>query len=214
MRKLSIVLAAIFALSLTQVQAQWRDKLIPHFGFMLEYPQGVLAGTESGVGLPSYYSFQLGAYMALAQKNDIVSVGPQANLQLGGNFIPIRNRVRFAYHFQLPVYAMVRVGANSTTYNQQAIGLAVGVGGSYNALSYYSNFGSTIGNVRLNYFNPAAVVEVHINTRGQQMVLRGHASLLRNSGVIPQRRDINGNQLQPGSALDMGYIGFGIVSSL
>lgn len=214
MRKISFALTILIAFGFSTLQAQISDKIVPHMGFMLEYPQGVVSGTESGVSLPSYYSFNLGAYMALAQKNDIISVGPQASLQLGGNLIPLTNRLRFAYHFQVPVYAMVRVGANSTPYNQQAVGLAVGLGGSFNALSYYANLGSTVGNIRMNYFNPAAVVEVHISTRGQELILRGHTSLLRNVGVVPQRRDLNGNALQSGSPLDLGYIGFGVVSSL
>ena len=142
MRKISFALTILIAFGFSALQAQISDKIVPHMGFMLEYPQGVVSGTESGVSLPSYYSFNLGAYMALAQKNDIISVGPQTSLQLGGNLIPLTNRLRFAYHFQVPVYAMVRVGANSTPYNQQAVGLAVGLGGSFNALSYYANLGS------------------------------------------------------------------------
>ncbi len=217
MRKISFALTILIAFGFSALQAQISDKIVPHMGFMLEYPQAYVPGTNDASGsLPSYYSFNIGAYMALAQKNDIISVGPQANLQLGGNFIPLNNRLRFAYHFQVPVYAMVRVGANSTPYNQQAVGLAVGLGGSFNALSYYDRLtGGIIGNSRINYFNPAAVVEIHISTRGQELILRGHTSLLRDVGVFPQHRDLNGDLLpvQPG-AQDLGYIGIGVVSSL
>ncbi len=215
MRKISILLGLLFLLGHTSLQAQIqiKDKLLPHFGFMLEYPQAFLPNSDDGVDLPSFYNFNFGTYVSLAQKKDIISVGPMAELQLGGNLLRL-DRLRFAYSMQVPVYAMVRLGAKSTIYNQQAVGLSVGVGGSFNRLSYFTAAGSTVENIRVNYVNPAAVVEVHINTRSTAMTLRAHASLARSPQANFKRFDLNGNPRQAGSPLQVGYVGLGIVTSL
>ncbi len=70
----------------------------------------------------SYANFYFGAYYALFHKNDIVSLGIDAGIQ------PWLSFQDWSYQIQVPAYLVGRIGAGSTTYNQQKIGLGLGVG--------------------------------------------------------------------------------------
>jgi len=200
--------------SLGNLSAQISDKLIPHFGFMYEYNTASYTtsnGEERREFLRNYYVINVGAYYLLTQKNDIFSVGVEPNLQLGVSPVPISGRLRLGYVVQTPVYAMARVGAGSTPYNQQRVGLGVGIGGSFTTFSYFGAIGQSIVNERGNFIAPGAVVEVTINSRGNPLVLRAHASL-NQSDLNISRYDENGDLFVSQSPFDRaGYVGFGIV---
>jgi fluoride ion exporter CrcB/FEX len=210
-----IIFAGLLALaSLGSLQAQITDKLVPHFGFMYEFTNGsytTISGAEERFNLRNYYVLNVGTYYLLAQKNDIVSVGVEPNLQLGISPAPIQGRLRLGYVVQTPVYAMARVGAGSTPYNQQRLGLAVGIGGNFTTFSYYGAVGQSFYNDKGNFLAPGAVVEVTINSRGNPLVLRAHASLAQ-SDINFTRYDIDGEPFISQPTIEQaGYLGFGIV---
>jgi fluoride ion exporter CrcB/FEX len=215
-----IILASLMGLvSLGTLQAQISDKLMPHFGFMYEYNTASYIrtdGTRQQDFLRNYYVLNVGAYYLLAQKNDIFSVGVEPNLQLGISPVFISDRLRLGYVVQTPVYAMARVGAGSTPYNQQRVGLGVGIGGSFTTFSYFRPISQRIVNERGNFIAPGAVVEVTINSRGNPLILRAHASLAQ-SDLNISRYDENGDLLPPPPQSNFepfdqaGYVGFGIV---
>jgi hypothetical protein len=185
-------------------QAQISDKLMPHFGFMYE----ILS--LNGASSRSFYLANVGAYYLLGQRSDVFSYGIETNVQVGVNPLAI-DRLRLGYLVQVPVYLMARVGANSTPYNEQRVGLGIGVGASFSAYSQYSQLRGVIYSDRGRVLTPEAVAEITINTRGNPLILRGHLSILNNATAFRQV-GLDGNQLaSPFYEInDVFFFGFGV----
>lgn len=202
------LLIAILLLIPNMAKAQITDKLVPHTGFMYEIitlqdPRNT--GT-SAVNF-SYYTINLGTYYAMAHKNDIVSVGFDAGVNFGINFPFTSQRgTVVTLVTQVPVFAMARVGALSTTYNQQPLGLGVGIGGVYTFFNDVADY-NTGNKIRASYVVPAAVAELTLKTRGNTITVRGHFSLNQVNAILKgdNRPDLDYN---------MGNFGFGLIYSL
>lgn len=188
-------------------KAQITDKLVPHTGFMyeivtLEDPRNLGGQTFNF----AYYTFSLGTYYELAHKNDVVSVGVDGSVNFGINF-PLTGRgTVVTVTTQTPVFAMARVGALSTKYNQQPLGFGVGIGGVYTFFNDVIDF-NTGNKIRASYVVPAAVAEVTLKTRGNTITVRGHYQLARTNAVLrgDNRPDLDYN---------MGNWGIGLIYSL
>lgn len=202
------LLIAILLLIPTMAKAQITDKLVPHTGFMYEIitlqdPRNT--GT-SAVNF-SYYTINLGTYYALAHRNDVVSVGFDAGVNFGINFPFTSQRgTVVTVVTQVPVFAMARVGALSTTYNQQPLGFGVGIGGVYTFFNDVADY-NTGNKIRASYVVPAAVAELTLKTRGNTITVRGHFSLNQVNALLKgdNRPDLDYN---------MGNFGFGLIYSL
>ncbi|MEL6675899.1 MAG: hypothetical protein AAFR61_27070 [Bacteroidota bacterium] len=168
-RLLSLLL--ISGVFFTQARAQIGDKLIPHMGFVYEIATFSETGTNPQSDRTAFYTFNLGTYYSFFHKNDIVSVGIDPSVHFGFNVV---GNGYINYMLQVPVFAMARVGANSTIYNQQKIGAGVGVGGIFTNLSEKIS-----PDLRRSsrYINPAVVAEVTIMSRSGTLTVRGHYAI-------------------------------------
>jgi hypothetical protein len=143
-----------------------RDKLVPHFGFSLEF----VTLSETDVPTPgsidySFYTLGIGTYYVLAHKDDRMSVGLDPTLQFGlQGFTGALD-----WTVQAPVFLMGRFGAFATPYNSQSLGIGAGIGfvGSYLAERSRLDFNQL-------YFIPSLMFEVSINPRSGPLTARIH----------------------------------------
>ncbi len=208
MKKAAIFFAFVWTLAMAPAYGQIIDKFVPHSGFMYEIvtlqdPRSVSGETFSF----AYYTLNLGTYYSLAHKNDIVSVGVDASVNFGINFPFTANRGTVVTLItQVPVFAMARLGALSTSYNQQPVGMGVGIGGVYTYFSDVADYVS--GNkIRASYVVPAAMVEATLRSRGSTLTIRGHFSL------APTNALLKGDN-RPELEYNMGNFGLGLIYSL
>lgn len=164
----------LFSFIIGQLSAQFLDKIQLKGGLMYEFVtfQQAFDSTYTQFGDPvvvPYVNFLVGGYYDIAHKNDIVSVGIDAGVQ-GGLYL----QQGFAYQIQVPTYVMGRIGAGSTTYNQQKIGAGVGIGMQSTYLNE-SRLG-TPNTIKTFIFVPSAIGEVMIG--GGNLTGRLHIPLL------------------------------------
>jgi hypothetical protein len=182
MKKLWLTLALGLLVGVNQLQAQLRDKLIPHMGFMYEVvdlrkPVNIGDGTLSRV----YYAFNIGTYYTLLHQNDVLSLGVDGSVNFGFNFFSTGQRSGVNLLVQTPVFLMGRLGANSTRYNQQKFGMGAGLG------LVYTFFHEGVFDQKSQGVNPSVVVEGTILSRGGGgLTLRGHFSIYRPSATLKQ----------------------------
>lgn len=155
-------------------------------GFMYEFYNLVPTDTlyadylnsTGGPVVLGYYNLMLGGYLPLAHKKDIISAGVESGLQFGINF-----RGGINYQVQIPLYAMARLGAGSTVYNQQRVGVGVGIGGQFSYLRESLSFsGADIKAKNITVFNPSALIDLTI---GNGLIARLHVPLLPVKVRIP-----------------------------
>ena len=208
MKKAAILFAFVWTLAAVPAHGQIIDKFVPHSGFMYEIvtlqdPRSVNGETFSF----AYYTLNLGTYYSLAHKNDIVSVGVDASVNFGINFPFTANRGTVVTLItQVPVFAMARIGALSTSYNQQPLGFGVGIGGVYTYFNDVADYVS--GNkIRASYVVPAAMAEATLRSRGSTLTIRGHFSLQPTNALLK-------GDNRPELDYNMGNFGIGLIYSL
>lgn len=177
------------------LKAQIADKLVPHFGFMIER-----TFINENTPLWNGSAINLGTYYTLFHYNDIVSGGIDANLQ-GSIGFPRGPGIDFL--IQTPLYGMLRFGANATKYNEQPFGISIGAGFNYtlaDATFINANTGNPI-NLRVDYIVPEFVGEITLITRGSPITGRIHFSPFNPTSTAS---DGNGYQFQ-------GILGLGLL---
>ncbi len=161
-----------------QASAQLSDKFIPHMGFfyqIINFRDDLNARDKS----EAFYAFSLGTYYTFMHKNDVLSLGLDPSVNFGFN--PNRSttgETGISFLVQAPVFLMGRLGANSTSYNQQKFGIGAGIGGVY---SFYRE---GISKLNAGFFNPSAVVEGTILSGGGTLTFRVHFSLFDPSTTL------------------------------
>lgn len=152
MKKIAF-LVLLFCSFYVQLSAQQikLSETVYKMGFMYQFYTFNPTDSLYSSVLGQYSNFMLGGYLPFAHKNDVVSVGVDAGLVGGINF---RNGI--SYQIQLPVFAMGKLGANSTIFNEQRIGIAAGIGGMFSFLNQKQGSIPT----KIFVFNPSGVVEV------------------------------------------------------
>jgi hypothetical protein len=170
MKKIVGILMLFSAIFTHNLSAQSKFEIVPHTGLMYEFivptPADSMTPKMSQIfsGMPdvwSYITFHVGGYGVIAHKNDVVSLGVDAGLNVGLNFRP----VPVSYQLQAPVFFMGRLGAGCTPYNEQKFGIGAGVG----AISTFWNqklvIGGSSGNETIKiqefFVTPSAVAEVN-----------------------------------------------------
>ena len=178
-----------------------KDKLLPHFGFMFQLYFIDTVSFENPIPAlprPGFYSIGVGTYYAIGHKNDVVSYGLDLNLHAGMNISEIR---KIDFVIQTPIFLMGRVGAGSTSYNQQRMGLGVGVGATYSFFSYSDRFTSQF---RRHIVNPSVLVEGSFNSSGGPIIGRIMFS------ALPHKQMID-NPPSPAFQAKFGFLSFGLV---
>lgn len=154
------------------LSAQQADRFIPHIGFLYE-----VISDQDAQFIPSerfdrfFYVFSVGTFYMIAHNRDLISIGLDPNVHLGFNFLNTGDGVKASVLLQLPHYLMLRVGANSTHYNEQKIGMGMGIGGNFNFFSEYDERGSAT------FWIPSAIFEATIMSQGNTLTGRIHFSL-------------------------------------
>jgi hypothetical protein len=178
MKKNIIIITFLALASISQLSAQMTDRLVPHFGYMYSLINMENSDDRTQTVSLAFNALSIGSYYTLKQAKDIVSVGIDPNINVGFNF---SSAGRLNWYTQMPVFVMGRLGANSTSYNTQKIGIGAGIGliGSYMSFREPSLFVE----VKELYFNPAAVIEGTINSRGSNITGRLQFSLADAKGT-------------------------------
>ncbi|TAE47334.1 MAG: hypothetical protein EAZ89_18185 [Bacteroidetes bacterium] len=211
LRRISLQIL-LLALSASGAYAQLANRLVPHMGFMYELAtaRANTVGASNQL-LEDFYNFHIGSYVVLAHKNDVASVGIDPSVQLGFNVTQIIDnqgflQAKFNYSAQIPVFAMGRIGAGSTPYNQQPVGLGLGIGGNY--LFFSQQIDNNFRRIA-SYVVPSAVAELNLMTRGNFITARIHAGLAQTSGYLVSK-NIDNNLATP---LDfkLGNFGLGLI---
>lgn len=208
MIKKSLLLAFLLLAASTQVlQAQILDRFVPHAGFSyaIAYIEDVDSAANIGSYSPGYYTFSGGTYFTLGHHNDWLSHGVDLNGNFGINFANINNNTLINLFIQPQLYYMGRIGAASTSYNQQKVGLGLGVGGVYTYLSVVQALSDD--QFKIGFVNPSALVEVNINTRGTPISARAYFSPIR------AEREIDSPPLvfPPTYRVSLGHLGFSLL---
>lgn len=195
-----ILLACLIGLGFSQSQAQIGDKLVPHMGFM--YQLVTLQDTFASAAESNlfYYTFNLGTYYTIAHANDIASVGVDASVNFGFNFVNTFSGTRINIFTQTPVFLMGRVGALSTAYNQQKVGFGAGIGG------HFTYFSDKANQIKSDFINPAAMAEVTILSRSGTLTVRGQMALFKTEDVLKSTET-----KQEISTLNFGTWGIGLI---
>lgn len=167
--------------------AQLSDKLVPRMGFMYEFVTFQLP-TVAEPNVRDFYNFHLGTFVALAHKNDIVSVGVDPSIHFGFNLFNTGNSVAFDYNVQTPVLAMGRLGAGATPYNQQRFGVGLGIGGQY---TFFNRTLINLNKIKAGFFNPIIAGEISFVSRSGPITIRGVFSIADATGAL-KNTNING----------------------
>jgi hypothetical protein len=166
--------------------AQIADKLVPHTGFMLEFVNQQTADSQFlGADLEAlaFYTFHIGTYYVLAHHNDILSAGLDGGLNFGLNFNSFNvSQINVNLLIQPHLMMMGRLGANSTPYNEQKVGLGAGVGMNYTFLSTiigepFNGGFVDIYKEKIDFFNPFVMIEGSLNSRGGSITGRAQIGL-------------------------------------
>ena len=147
-----------------------QDRLVPHFGFSIEFVHVEEADVQNPGTLDyNFYTIGLGTYYVISHSNDRMSVGLDPSLQLGLQGFT----GAIDWTVQVPVFLMGRYGAFSTPYNSQSLGIGAGVGlvGSYLAINSPGGRDLDWNQV---YFIPSLMFEVSINPRSGPLTGRIH----------------------------------------
>jgi len=185
------------------------DKLMFRAGIMQAYFSAVddTVPTTQYVN-QGYRALAFETYYILNQKNDIMSFGA-----LGGISGSLRpqgqslGKFRASGQVSVPVYAAFRLGAQSTPYNRQKVGIGAGLGAMY---AHTSTFYGTYS-AQLSYVSPQAMAEVILNMRAAMLTLRFHMSPLstKTNTVLVDARTSEKIKLPS----KVSNFGFGIVYS-
>lgn len=184
------------------LQAQIKDKIVPHMGFTYEFvtlATPPVQGGEVTQSVRNFYTFNIGAYYAAFHKNDVVSIGIEPNVHAGFNLLNLGNKVVADYIIQTPVYLMGRLGANATPFNTQKFGIGAGIGGTY---TIFSQQVTLQNRNKAQFFNPTAMVEVTIGSRGSTITGRAHFSLFDIQGKL--------NNTNGAAARDVNFSNWGL----
>lgn len=124
-----------------------------------------------------FYGLTVGMNYVLLHSNDVVSLGVNPNALFSVQF---NQNLGVNMLASAPVFLLARVGANATPFNEQKFGIGAGVGLNYSYLSYkFSN-----AKINQGFLNPSAVVEIGINARNWNNIIRFHWSLYKPSHDI------------------------------
>ena len=157
------------------------DNLLLNTGFMLNFVPVDYRATGSTAqpfftASPLLYSISLGGNYILYQKNDLMSVGFDPNLNFSFGYSNYSGSTLMA---QVPVFMLVRAGANCTKYNEQVLGAGIGAGVNYFYINYpYTNYIGRVSKLKENVVAPAAMGEVTIHIRYSTYSIRFQSNLL------------------------------------
>lgn len=232
MKKITAIAFLFIALSL-QISAQGGGKkggestqsfsnTMLKMGFMYEYfnltptDSGYQAALKSSNGTSTliipYYNLLIAGYYPLAHKNDIISAGVDAGVQIGLNF-----QSGVSYQLQVPLFAMGRIGAGATNYNEQKLGLGLGIGGQFSFLNERrSVLGSDRAPKKIVGFSPSGLIELSIRQGGGRLMGRFHFPLIPFKTKIPgfDIYDSQNNAIYKTDYWQVNNFGLGLIYSL
>ena len=195
-----------FALAIpTQAQFNFASSAVPAFGFGTNISL-VRDNQGESTGLEGFYNLHLESYFVLAQKNDFISAGFQTGIIAGGSPAQAANQELFLnYNVLIPLHAMVRVGANSSPYNTQTLGVGAGIGVTGSRLAYVQGILRSTST----FFNPSAILEASYG----RTIFRLSLDVFKPEANLVQT-NITGNGNPPSIPASLGFIQYGILVAL
>jgi hypothetical protein len=173
---LNALKALFFCLSMaipfSNVSAQWENTQF-HLGGSYDFLRIQAPGFQT---FANYFTVSGGTHYVFWQSNDQVSLSVNPNASLGVSF---NNITGLSFFGQAPVFAMMRVGAASTKYNQQRFGAGLGAGFLY---AYVHEKGFFANNrfytLESNIVNPAVAAQITFQNDFRILTVRAYTSLL------------------------------------
>jgi hypothetical protein len=151
------------------------DNLLMRYGYGMEVYSGVenVPASTNDLFPRAYNSIQLDGYYAAFHKNDVASIG--LNSGLGFSIRP--NGIKPDMMLQVPLRVGARLGAMSTKYNSQPVGLGVSGGLLYQYVqSSFSVAGGALYRNSMSYVAPDVSADIAINFRNTSLIGRVHFS--------------------------------------
>jgi hypothetical protein len=167
-----MLICTLFASGLNQLKAQWENTQF-HLGGSYDFLRIKTAGFQT---YANYFTISGGANYVFWQSNDQVSLSANPNASIGVSF---NNFTGLSFFGQAPVFAMLRVGAASTKYNQQKFGLGVGAGFVYAHIyekGIYAN--NRFYTLQSNIINPAVAAQITFQNDFRILTIRAYSSVL------------------------------------
>jgi hypothetical protein len=161
---------------------------------------------EGGSANYFFNTLGIGTYYAIKHHNDWASFGVDPSINVGINLANGAGQIN--WYTQGSLFLMGRLGANSTKYNTQKIGIGAGIGGVASYLDQRALNGAI--DMESFFMNPAAVGEVTLNMRGSTLTGRVQFSLapaVSEGDLITP----DGNFLLQDREANFGTIGLGLI---
>lgn len=155
------------------VSAQIEDRLQFHIGGSYDFLK--IQGSP-GTLFTNYFTITGGGHLNLWHSNDQISLSVNPNASLGLSF---NNYTGFSVFTQIPTFAMLRVGAACTKYNEQKFGVGAGLGLAYTYVKEKSFLvGNTFYTLENSLINPVAAAQITFQNDARILTIRAYTSLL------------------------------------
>lgn len=177
MKRLQHYLFLLLVLASSQVFGQLSSKAVFFGGPTYQFASLTQVGSPAPTYSP-HYGLGFGMDYILMHSNDQASIGINPNANICFSF---SNLYGFDFFTSMPVYMLARLGAGSTPYNEQKIGIGGGIGGSFSYLATPVSSGDML---KTSFINPGALAELQFRYRGGNIVLRFNWSLAKSTQNI------------------------------
>jgi hypothetical protein len=192
-----LFLVLLFAVNFGVAQS---DKINFHAGFSYEFVTLKVKDNVSDALYPGYAGITAGLHYQLMQSNDVFALTVNPNATFAFTYSSYYGMNLIA---QVPVYLMVRAGANATRYNEQKLGVGLGVGGVFNYIrqGVLTTRGSEI--LDLPFVQPNVMTEATFSNNGRIYTLRVHWNMV----ATEEKITLSGDRIP----VLMSNFGFGLV---
>ncbi|MCS7084741.1 MAG: hypothetical protein RMM53_01200 [Bacteroidia bacterium] len=136
---------------------------------------------------PMVFNFALGGNYVFAHKDDFLSLSANPNIHLALGWF---SGGGLNFMFQAPIFLLGRIGAGCTNFNQQKIGVGLGVGLNYTYYALPYQISSFYARMSINFVAPAACAELNLRLRSGAFGFRFHINLLPFNDEIQRGFDL------------------------
>ena len=161
---------------------------------------------------PFYNGFTLSGNYIFWHQDDFISLAGNTGLTFA--FSASQN-FGVSMLAQVPAYALFRLGAGATPFNENRVGFGVGLGLNYAYTKFpLSSDGFTKnGEGNAHIFAPAAMAELTFNLNGSPLSIRGQLNLMQRRGKLNDVGYVTqgGNFVTEDIAVDYSFFSLGLI---
>lgn len=174
------------------------DRLQVKGGYVFSFLSVEFADVPGSSSALNFNSLMVGTYYDAVQHNDWVSAGVEANLGIG---LRVGGDNRLNWQLQAPIFLMGRIGAASTKYNTQSLGLGIGIGPMITHQSIKTTFqNGVVDDITNTWIHPALTVEFVYAGGGAPITFQGTLGLGNATGTY---RTTYPDNVQPPESADL-----------